>query len=218
MILLIEDRAQRQFRALNLVGFSLAEYSDVLENAVPDRYDEIYQALKEDSFDFSQYSFIISHKSAFDNDNAAILQKLKAGCKKEGIPLVLFTGGIETSYHDSEDLYAEMRSNALYSENLKLFLESARADKPYMLILLYGLEWKLNIMLNTLEKVNLAIEKDDEDRIFYKRFVSETGIENLHVLDIKTYEPKREGKYTSKVEIKKCADALLEHVRSIIDA
>ena len=218
MILLIEDKIQRQFKALNSIGLSLDTYEEIIENSIDEKYDKIYQALKDDSFDFSQYDFIISHKSAFDKDNSRLIDKLKERCSTHKIPLVLFSGGVDATYFDKDRLYAEMSSMIFYSDNLKLFLEKARKQKPYIQVLLYGEHWRLNILLNSLEKIDLYIDSlDNKKEIFYKRFVLDCDIENLQEFDIDLYKPVCEGKYASIDEIKKLADSLRDGVKEFID-
>jgi len=218
MILLIEDKLQRQFKALNSIGLSLDDYAQIIENGVDEKYDKIYQSLKDDSFDFSQYNFIISHKSAFDKDNAILIDKLKEGCSTHNIPLVLFSGGVDAKYFDKDRLCAEMSSMIFYSDNLKLFLEKAKEQKPYIQVLLYGEHWQLNILLNSLEKIDLYIDShENEKEIFYKRFVVDCDIENLQDFDIDLYKPVCEGKSTSVDEIKKLADSLRDGIKELVD-
>jgi len=219
MILIIEDRFERQFRLLNQAGIDLNEY-DFLENATKERYEEIYDALKEESFDFLRYEFIISHKSAFKDDNALMINRLKRGCEQNGIPLVFFSGNQSATYHDRDSNYAEMLSILLYSQNLKLFLEDRKiTNKPNMDILLYGEKWLLNIALNLLQEINIFIEKSEDDRIFYKRFEMRflDSLEFLKEHDICLEIPSIEEKFTDKKTLTKVTDSLKDNIQRMID-
>ncbi len=81
-ILLIEDRVTRQEFFLEKIAINLEEYSDILDNAIDDRYEEVKEQIVHDSFNFGNYDFIISHKSAFESDNALILSKLQNYAKE----------------------------------------------------------------------------------------------------------------------------------------
>ena len=207
MILLIEDRHDRQFRALNSAKFSLEGYDDVLENAIGESYETIYQKLKNDSFEPKSYRAIITHKSAYsDDDRVKILSKLQQHCKREKIPLVYFSGGLESRYHyDTELELIEINSRHFYSNHLKLFLEEVRKGNINPQILLYGKNYKLNIMLNTLEKINLTIAKAMEEKVFFEEFVSDVEYERV-AKELPAH--KLEGKYIMIEEIKKISQNL----------
>ena len=124
-ILLIEDRKERQQLFMDATNIDLNEYSNILDNAVDKKYDDIFCKLTDGSFDFENYSIIISHKSAFDKDNSVILEKLKRYCETHKKPLVFFSGGIDENYYNkSEYELVLINSKTFYSQNIKLFLEA----------------------------------------------------------------------------------------------
>jgi len=215
MILFIEDRTSRQTLAFLKLGISLDKYKDIVENAIDESYEEIFKMLKEDRFDFSKYSFIICHKSAFDDENSKIISKLKQGCSCHDIPLVLFSGGIDANYHDTYDKYAEINSKTLYSHNLKLFFENAKEKNIDIFSLIYGEKWKLNILLNLLEKINLFVQSHSGDRVYFKRFSSDVGLDIVGFMDIG--KPEMQGKYTTLSEIKKISTTVEEEIKVVID-
>ena len=123
-ILLIEDRKERQQLFINETDIDLNKYKDILDNAIDEKYDEIFYKLKANTFDFENYSTIISHKSAFDKDNSAMIEKLKDYCKTRKKTLVFFSGGIDENYYNrSEYELILINSKTFYSQNIKLFLE-----------------------------------------------------------------------------------------------
>ncbi|MBL0721720.1 MAG: hypothetical protein JJV88_03985, partial [Sulfurovum sp.] len=163
-ILLIEDRKERQQLFMNATDIDFDRYSDVLDNAIDEKYDEIFYKLKDGSFDFENYSVIISHKSAFDKDNSMIVEKLKSYCKTHKKPLVFFSGGIDENYYDkSEYELILMNSKTFYSQNIALFLEAFKNGTEDILMLLYGKKWKLNIALNLLEQLSFFLQKNQKD-------------------------------------------------------
>ncbi len=180
MILLIEDRAERQVVALRNTGINLESFSDILDNRTGERYDSFLDDFQKNSFELDRYDVIACHKSAFDDKNTEVLNRLERFCEERDIPLVLFSGGIDANFYSSgapETLV--LNSGTFYSTNLGLFLESYKVGNHNLLILLYGAKWKLNILLSILEKINLLIENSDGQSIGIKRFLQETHYDNL---------------------------------------
>jgi hypothetical protein len=181
-ILLIDDRTNRQFVACNKASIDISRY-DVVENCIDKKYEEIFQKLKDRELKVDEYIAIIAHKSAFGDDNPDILYHLQELCQKESIPLVLFSGGISVNYYEkSEDFEKlELNSKTLYSNNLRLFLEHyKKSSKIELMILGYGNSWKINILLNILEKITLFLAKSKEDDLLYNKFANET---DFHLLE-----------------------------------
>ena len=96
--------------------------------------------------------------------------------------MVYFSGGISVShYSQSQELEKlELNSKVLYSNNLKLILEHFQEHSEIELMILgYGKSWKLNILLNILEKINLFTAKKSEEDILYEDFINETDFNLL---------------------------------------
>ncbi len=202
MILLIEDRAERQKLFMSETNIDLNTYSDILDNMSKEKYQKFLQDIKTDTFDLDKYTVIISHKSAFGNDNIDILQKLEKHCKLHQKPFILFSGGIDTNYYENIDFeLLELNSKLFYSENLKLFLDDINDEVPNILTLAYGKQWKLNILLNVLEKINLKIEQNK--KMPYKIFQLEVMYHLLGDLDMELYIPVADNKNITREEMKK---------------
>ena len=105
MILLIEDRADRQKYFMSEAGIDLNKYSDILDNRIKSKYDEFVEKIKNNTFDLGKYTVIVSHKSAFKDDNIHILKKLENHCRQYNKPLVLFSGGTDTNYYENMDIW-----------------------------------------------------------------------------------------------------------------
>jgi hypothetical protein len=214
-VLLIEDRSERQ--TLLLKTIKLSEYSDILDNMIKEKYEKIFESLKNDSFDFYNYSVIITHQSAFKDDNISILKKLEKHCKENKKTLVLFSGGIDSKSYLEEEGYQrlDISSKTLYSEHIELFLEDAQKGNNNPLILSFGKKWEISILLNILEQLNIFIGEIQKDKILYSVFLRDNPkIELINSLDIELYKPTLEGKKIYKEEIKKLRDSILEYIQN----
>lgn len=212
-ILLIEDRVTRQ--RLSCIGASidLVSYEDIVDNTIEDKYERFLKDLEDGKFIADEYIAIMAHQSAFGDKNQQILSQIESICKESDIPLVLFSGGISVSHYMREGEFERLLVNTklFYSSNLRLFLDHYKAtEEVELMILNYGRSWRLNILLNVLEKVNLFVEKNSQTDIVYGEFCND--VEN-HLLekitnkgDIKEIE--RENGWTTIDEIK-------EYVKSI---
>jgi len=208
-ILLIEDRQERQQRFTNQTNINLNDYSDILDNKIAQAYDDIYDNLKDGKFDFHDYVMVIAHKSAFNGDTQKVLYGIENECKSRTISLVLFSGGITANYYEEEKNFKklELNSKDFYSQNLKMFLENYKKnEKTELLMLSYGEKWKLDIVLNCMEKINIFIEthKNEED-ILYDEFVTYTDFHLLESLKIKYSKPTIENGWIYLSELKKIA-------------
>ena len=216
-ILLIEDRATRQEQFSNQTKIDLNSYKNILDNIINEKYDNIILKLKENTFDFEEYEVIICHKSAFKDDNITILKNIERYCKDNHKVFILFSGGIDGNYYLEEDnyIFMELNSQLLYSQNIELFLEDFRDGNINPLILSYGAKWKINILLNILEKINLILDSEPRESILYKRFKSNSDIELIEKLDIDIYQVSLDGRKISKDEMKKLRDSILESIKKM---
>lgn len=193
-ILLIEDRYERQKLFIGQTSINLLKYEDILYNAVEEKYEETFSDIKENTFDFTKYDIVISHKSAFGNDNESILQKIKNNSKSSKTSLVLFSGGIDTNYYDESDGYKliELSSKKLYGNNLEDFLIDYRENKYNVLMLSYGSKWRYNMLLNSLERINYFLEIMKEDEASFKRLLLNTNIDTLDIdIDLPQGNPRK---------------------------
>ena len=183
-ILLIEDRVERQNRFTLDTGITLDIYKDILDRKETlDKYETFLdrrESLDKDSL--GEYSTIITHRSAFGESDENILDYLKKYCEEHQTKLVFFSGGISsTFYSKSKYEFLLLNSKSFYSKNLELFLDDFQKNQePNILLLGYGKDWKTNILLNTLEKINLFISNNEtKERVKFNKFKTETKIENI---------------------------------------
>ncbi len=211
-ILLIEDKAQRQQLFMKDLGIELLDpkYNDILDNAVDQRYLEIYEQLKKDLLIYDNYSIIIAHKSAFDENNEAIIAKLK----KESRILILFSGGIDANYYVKNDTneVLELNSKIFYSNNLKKFLEDFKNKKiPNILSLCYGDKWKLNIALNIVEEINYLLNETNDNIVDCDDLIDSSAKEILDEVDIELYD-KINNDDTSRDDLTGVRNKILSYV------
>jgi len=217
-ILLIEDRSKRQYDLLSKAQIDISLYYEVVDNKIEEKYIDFMENIKKDLVDLSSYEVIIAHNSIFSGDeNRSILSKLKNYCKYSGCSLVLFSGGIDYSYINED--YEELNIVAadLYSANLILFLEEFLQGNKNILILNYGNQWKVNIILNTLERINLFLQRYEDDDIDYDEFRNFTHSNLLESLDLKFYQMNVDGHWIYRTEIVKLKNNILNHVGDMID-
>jgi hypothetical protein len=213
-VLLIEDRFKRQEKFKEKLGINLEDYSDVLDNAIYERYEEVYDLLKNNKLNFSSYDIILVHKSAFGDKNSTITAYIEQKCKELSIVLIYFSGGIDANYYKKEDNFKlfEVNSTTLYSVNITLFLEACRKDTLKPALILYGKHWKINVLCNSLQKLNKYIEKELQnesikEKGFYKRnqYINEIL---FAMEDIELYRPKSINEEISKEEMQKLLDSI----------
>lgn len=214
-ILLIEDVITCQNSFMNERTFTLEEYADILENSIGEKYQKIAVVLKNNSFDFDKYSIIMAHKSAFENDVGVIVDRLKAYCKKENKALVFFSGGTQNYYDNTYNDYLELETKYFYSDNLKLFLDAYKENNANILMLSYGEKWIVNSVLNILEKVNLFLDRYDDEDFVYDTFKNFTEVDKLKNIEYVFYEMKIENGWVYRKEIIKLRDDILNYIKSL---
>ena len=168
-IILIDDNTPRQIGFTKETGIDIDDYKDIIDNYTADKYEKLLESFKNDDYSIlNKYDIIITHRSAFDNINSKVLDKLKAICKEQNKKLVFFYGGISDRFYlETPFEFLLLSSKVFYSKNLKLFLES---ESKNILILAYGKQWKLNKMIEILEKITLFMEKNkNKDKISINR-------------------------------------------------
>jgi len=218
-ILLIEDRGKRQELFTKDTNIELNQYSDILDNFTGEEYDEFLSSFIKDDFSLENYAVIIAHKSAFHDKNTQILLKLSEYCKIEKKPLVLFSGGLSANYYKNDEFETlELNSKIFYSQNLELFLEDFKNNNKNILMLCYGIQWKLNIALNILEKLNRFIEKNNEKtKIYYNKILIEIDFDKLKLIQLKFDDLVVENGWIALSEVVKLRDYIVQSISEFID-
>jgi hypothetical protein len=185
-ILLIEDRVERQKKFTEDTGIDISSYSDILDNQT---------TLNKNILE--NYDTIVTHRSAYGNVDEDILGYLKEYCANTKTKLIFFSGGISSTYYSNIKYeFLLLNSKSFYSKNLKLFLDDFKTtNKANLLLLAYGTNWKINVMLNVLSKINLFIshekirilKKDNSDeRVKFSKFKTQSNIDSISdIIEIK---------------------------------
>jgi len=214
-ILLIEDVSDRQNEFMSHLDFSLTSYSDILKNSIGDKYIDVAKSLKNDTFNFDDYEIIITHKSAFEDQTNTIISKLELYCEKTKTPLVLFSGGVSDYYNNSKYEHLQLNSKDFYSQHLKLFLDEYKNGNINLMILSYGNKWKILVLLNVLEKINLFLNKMKEEDIVYDSFKNLTQLNHLNNVQYSFYSMNIEDGWVYKEEIYKIRDSISQYIKEI---
>ena len=181
-IILIEDRVIRKLQFIDLTGISLEKYG-FLKEVNAEEYMIIKNSLKVDNFIFfNDYDLIITHKSAFTIGEQDKINSLRK-------PIVYFSGGISQAFYaENSSPILHINSKDFYSENLEFFLDFLdKNNEIELLILQFGKQWKLNLLLNTRDSISQLIYSnanndlfpDDFDIIFNKKVLSVINSNNL---------------------------------------
>jgi hypothetical protein len=162
-VLLIEDRQKRQEQFLENSNVLLSGYP-MLSNATGIEYKKFKKNILDDKRILEKYDIIISHRSAFDKDNAKVMDIIEEYCITNSKKMVLFSGGIYSSYYQAEPFEKlSLNSKILYSQNLRLFLDNLKnKDEVNLHILAYGENWEVNLLLMVVEKINILLRKGND--------------------------------------------------------
>lgn len=165
-IILIDDRTERQIKFYEETGINFDKDSDVLDNFTAHSYEKLLEEFRNNDFSrLDKYEVIITHRSAFGDINGQVISTFKEICKQKNKPksLVFFSGGISSvSIKNSPFEHLLLNSKKFYSTNLKLFLELSKTNNPNLHVLAFGKNWEINLLLNSLEKINLEVGKNIE--------------------------------------------------------
>jgi hypothetical protein len=176
-ILLLDDRPGRQEQYLGSKMREKLKDLKELTTLLGEQCREMINKLNsKDDSNLEEFTLIIIHRSALSIDG---INTVKEHCKKKKKNLVFFSGGISQSLYSSQDFqYMLLNSKDLYQPNLYNFLSKyVEGQVEHITELLYGDNWKLNLMLNyrqllikgklsrTEENVKENIEKLIEKRL-----------------------------------------------------
>ncbi len=203
-VLLIDDRPDRYSALLKNASISLDDYlEDTLDIVLKDKNDlycEYKSNILQNKIEFlNNYSTIIVHRSAFEDQNIQVIENLKNACKEKQIKVVLFSGGISSSFYtNSQQEILLLNSRMLYSKKLEIFLTACKENKDHNILLLaYGNRWKDNILLNCLEKINYY--QSLKNPFDFDEFVDDTGINTISTI-IPPYNTPEEKDFSDFVK------------------
>ena len=162
-VILIEDRISRQEVFIQNSSIDLNSFDNLKNISGGTEFLELRKSLDEgNALLFNDFDVIIIHRSAIDHKSRGILVEF---CRKNKKGLVLFSGGISSTIYSEIDGFPllSLNSKDLYSNNLSMFLNQAKANEINLLILAFGIKWELNLILNL--NVNLCKLINDPELI-----------------------------------------------------
>lgn len=154
-VILLEDKVDRDSLKQAHIDF------DKFENlkAVLGKYD--CNAILSSFVQLDTFEVIIVHASIECDEKQNVIQEIKKYCSEKNKTLVIFSGGGDIGSLKNNTL--EITAKSLYA-NLPTFMKHY-PDSSHILMLAYGENWCLNIVLNILEKLNNFIENNNENFI-----------------------------------------------------
>jgi hypothetical protein len=165
-IILIEDRVIRKELFLERSAIDLSQYS-FLKDITALEFKQLKQDINNgDYLSFlGEFDLIITHKSAFTLNQQDVLASI-------GKSIIYFSGGISQSFYLEYPFPClHINSSDFYSNNLLFFLNDIKDNgKIEMLILQFGTKWKLNLLLNTRDKVKQLLYKNFMRDLFPEDF------------------------------------------------
>jgi len=207
-ILLIEDRVERQEKFILDTGINLETHTDILDNQTILNKDNLFK-----------YSIIIVHRSAFGELDENVLDFLKKYSEENKIKLVFFSGGISSTYYSNTKYeFLLLNSKSFYSKNLELFFNEFRETNEANLLLLgYGENWRINIILNTLSRINLFISNNElNEKVKFNNFKTLTKISTIE--NIIDFEYPEEFKGTVQLnELKSLSKQITKNLKRKIE-
>ena len=168
-IILIEDRPERMNIFLDSIkdkSFGRYSFFYIVTGSEFDKVKNIISNPDQTEQYFREYSVIICHRSAFGEDVRINLQN---HCREKKKPLVLFSGSISQSFFQVlQNPLLSLNSKTLYSNNLFLFLDECSKGNIELMILQYGDNWQINLLLTIRDKMNrLILYKDRSSRTYF---------------------------------------------------
>ncbi len=118
--------------------------------------NEILEKFESDKEIFEMYETLIIHESIYYDDKREVLfEALEEYCADTDKYIVRFSGSHSQSSLSEKKL--SLNDNKLY-ENIEEYLSENENNEAEIAMLAYGKKWDINMLLNTLEKINLSIE------------------------------------------------------------
>ncbi len=178
-ILLLENKDNRQ----DILTFNLKQYP-FLNNVLGDNNcNSLLDNFLENQSIFAEYDIIIIHESIYyDAKREKLFAILNSFCSEKKV--IKFSGN-NTQFSLENEFSLQLSSTSLY-ENLEIFLEAYKVDDSNILMLALGKNWYLNVLLNSLEKLNIFIENNNKPKQ-KSIFSSKAGLTKIKAVSPESY-------------------------------
>jgi len=133
---------------------------------------------------FDEYDIIIIHESIYyDEKREKLFDTLNKYCLEKS--LIKFSGN-NTQFSLENEYSLQLNTTSLY-ENLEIFLKTYENCDSSILMLALGENWYLNVLLNSLEKLNTFIENNTKEKVQKSIFSSKVGLTKIKKVNPESY-------------------------------
>ncbi len=173
MILLLENKDKRYKD--NITNINEAQNIDIVLG--DEKCNALLDSFLQDTTVLNSFDVIIIHESIYYADKRyELLKNIESFCVASGKNMIIFSGNNTQPYLRSNIL--EISAKNLY-HNLKEYLEEYKEDRENILVLAYGKKWKLNILLNALERINIFREDSEEESVDFDEFEDDFDLRKI---------------------------------------
>lgn len=207
-VLLLENIDNRQ----DMLTFKLNQYPFLTNVLGNNNCNSLLDDFLENQSIFDEYDTVIIHESIYyETKREKLFAILNNFCSEK--KLIKFSGN-NTQFSLENEFSLQLSLTSLY-ENLKIFLEMYEVDKSNILMLALGKNWYLNVLLNSLEKLNIFIQNNNKPKQ-KSIFSSKAGLTKIKVVHPESYAlifSEINSNTITIEQMKKVADRLKELIQ-----
>ena len=180
-VILLENKNERQKEHI----FDMSKY-EFFDNVLGDNdCNNLLDKFLQNNSIFDNYDTIIIHESIYDDKKRInLFEVLKNYCSNKN--LIMFSGN-NTQFSLENESLLRISPSSLYN-NIEVFLNAYEKKGSNILMLALGEKWQFNILLNTLEQLNIFIQNNEKESINKSIFSSKSGLLKIKEVDEEIYE------------------------------
>lgn len=180
-VILLENKDERQKEHI----FDMPKY-EFFDNILGDNdCNNLLDKFLQNNSIFDNYDTIIIHESIYDDKKRInLFEVLKNYCSNKN--LIMFSGN-NTQFSLENESLLRISPSSLYN-NIEVFLNDYEKKGSNILMLALGEKWQFNILLNTLEQLNIFIQNNEKESINKSIFSSKSGLLKIKEVDEEIYE------------------------------
>jgi hypothetical protein len=180
-VILLENKDERQKEHI----FDMPKY-EFFDNVLGDNdCNNLLDKFLQNNSIFDNYDTIIIHESIYDDQKRInLFEVLKNYCSNKN--LMMFSGN-NTQFSLENESLLRISPLSLYN-NIEVFLNAYEKKSSNILMLALGEKWQFNILLNTLEQLNIFIQNNEKESINKSIFSSKSGLLKIKEVNEEIYE------------------------------
>lgn len=180
-VILLENKDERQKEHI----FDMSKY-EFFDNVLGDNdCNNMLDKFLQNNSIFDDYDTIIIHESIYDDQKRInLFEVLKNYCSNKN--LIMFSGN-NTQFSLENESLLRISPSSLYN-NIEVFLNAYEKNGSNILMLALGEKWQFNILLNTLEQLNIFIQNNEKESINKSIFSSKSGLLKIKEVNEEIYE------------------------------